>query len=336
MAIQKGKSTLILDNQPSIVASASVVGKKEGEGPCSKNFDMIIDDGYFGETTWEKAESKLQKTAVNLALKKNNLTPNDIDILFAGDLLNQCIGSVYGMRDFKIPFVGLYGACSTMAESLIMASLFIEGGFAKRTCAVTSSHFCSAERQFRFPLEYGCQRTPTAQWTATASGCAILEKHQENKPFVKAVTIGTVADYGINDVNNMGAAMMPAANDTILTFFKDTGHSPEDFDKIVTGDLSAVGSELLIESLKKEGLDISEQHRDCGLMLYDRNTQNVDAGGSGCGCSASVLCSTLLKELYEKQTKNILFIATGALMSPTSLQQGETIPGIAHLLHISI
>ena len=336
MGIKKGKSTIILENTPSIISYAAVGGKKEGEGPCGKNFDMIINDAYFGESTWEKAESKLQKTAVNLALKKSNLTPSDIDVLFAGDLLNQCIGSVYGMREFKIPFLGLYGACSTMAEALIMSALFVEGGFANNACAVTSSHFCSAERQFRFPLEYGCQRTPTAQWTATASGSAIISKKTKGLPFIKAVTIGKVTDYGINDVNNMGAAMMPAANDTILTFFKDTGLKPEDFDKIVTGDLSAVGSELLIESLKKDGLDIAKQHIDCGLMLYDRENQDVDSGGSGCGCSASVLCSTLLKELVENKTKNILFVATGALMSPTSLQQGESIPGIAHLVHIGI
>ncbi|MEG1943574.1 MAG: stage V sporulation protein AD, partial [Angelakisella sp.] len=271
--------------------------------------------------------------------EKAGLKTDDIQVLFAGDLLNQCISSTYGLRDFAIPFLGLYGACSTMAESLLCAALFVEAGFGERTCAVTSSHFCSAERQFRFPLEYGSQRPPSAQWTATASGSVVVgcsggTASAEHTPVVKAVTIGTIKDMGITDANNMGAAMAPAAAETIGRFFADTAMSPKDFDLIITGDLGAVGSALLIDLMAKDNLLISELHRDCGLLLYNREEQNVDAGGSGCGCSASVLCAKLLPEIQRGVLHNILFVATGALMSTTALQQGESIPGIAHLLWI--
>lgn len=341
MATRKGKNTIFMDKPPHLLSWAAVGAKLEGQGPHGKSFDLISDDSYFGESSWEKAESKMQKEAVTRAIQKAGLVPTDIQVLFAGDLLNQCISSTYGLRDFAIPFLGLYGACSTMAEGLLCASLFAEAGFVDKACAVTSSHFCSAERQFRFPLEYGSQRPPSAQWTATASGSVVVGQgtavtEQAGCPVVKAVTIGTIKDMGITDANNMGAAMAPAAAETIREFFDDTGILPSAFDMIVTGDLGLVGSSLLIDLLEKNNLSISEQHRDCGLMLYDLKKQQVDAGGSGCGCSASVLCSHLLPSMQRGELKNILFIATGALMSTTALQQGESIPGIAHLIWIGI
>lgn len=342
MATRKGKNTLMLDNPPEINAWAAVGAKMEGEGPFGQSFDLISEDGYFGEDSWEKAESRMQKEAVTRAIKKAGRVAADIQVLFAGDLLNQCISSTYGLRDFGIPFLGLYGACSTMAESLMMASLFVEAGFAETTCAVTSSHFCSAERQFRFPLEYGSQRPPSAQWTATASGSVVVAAAKPRLlpkapqfPVVRAVTIGTIKDMGITDANNMGAAMAPAAAETIRQFFADTGMAPDFFDGIFTGDLGAVGSQLLLELLAEQSISLAGRHNDCGLLLYDQAKQQVDAGGSGCGCSASVLCSHLLPELAAGRMKNILFIATGALMSPTALQQGESIPGIAHLLWVA-
>lgn len=334
MAKRIGRYTLSLEQPAAIAGFASVVSKKEGEGPLGKVFDIVNPDTAFGEKTWERAESRMQSTAVKTALEKCSLTPEDLDYIFAGDLLNQCIGSTFGLRSLSVPFIGLFGACSTMAESLTMASLFVEGGFCRHACAVTSSHFCSAERQFRFPLEYGGQRTPTAQWTVTGSG-AVVVSNQGDGPFVRQVTIGTIEDFGIKDANNMGPAMAPAAAMTISRFFEDTGSQPSDFDLILTGDLGSVGSAALLELLKGEGLDLSKNHSDCGKMIYDPKTQDVMAGGSGCGCSASVLCGHLLPQLRSGILKNVLFIATGALMSPTSAQQGESIPGIAHLLHLS-
>lgn len=334
MAKKIGKSTINMDNNPSLLSFGSVAGKKESEGPLARFIDVICDDTTFGEKTWEKAESRMQKDAVNKALEKARLSTNDIDFLFAGDLLNQCIGSTYGVKDLNIPFLGVYGACSTMAESLSLASIFVDSGIATHTVAVTSSHFCSAERQFRFPLEYGGQRTPTSQWTATGSG-AVVVSGNSGAPFVKAVTIGKITDLGIKDTNNMGAAMAPAAYDTISTYFEDSGTKPDDYDLILTGDLGKVGSELLYDLFKRDNVDISKNHSDCGLIIYDINDQDVHAGGSGCGCSAVTLTSYILPKIKEGILNNILFIATGALMSPTSLQQGESIPCIAHLLNIT-
>ncbi len=334
MATRQGRYTLRLDSCPSISGFASVVGKKEGEGPLARHFDMICTDTTMGEETWEKAESRLQKDAVNKALEKAHLSSADIDLIFAGDLLNQSISTTYGLRDLNVPLVGLFGACSTMAESICLGSIFVDGGAASNCVCVTSSHFCSAERQFRYPLEYGGLRAPTSQWTVTGSGCAILSGSGV-APFIRAVTIGRIQDMGINDVNNMGAAMAPAAADTILNFFQDTALGPQDFDLILTGDLGQVGSQLVEQLLERENYDIAKKHSDCGLLIFDNETQGVNAGGSGCGCSASVLCSYILKRIQSGELKNILFVATGALMSPTSLQQGETIPGIAHLVHIS-
>ncbi|MDF2567163.1 MAG: spoVAD [Oscillospiraceae bacterium] len=334
MSLKISQSTVILPSCPGIIAYASVGGKKEGEGPLARYFDLLNDDTSFGEKSWEKAESQLQKDCSSKVLEKAGLSPGDIDIMFAGDLLNQCIGSAYGSREMDIPFIGLYGACSTMAESLALASVFVDNAVANRALALTSSHFCSAERQFRFPLEYGGQRTPTAQWTATASGSVIVGQ-SDKAPFVRAVCFGKIKDMGVKDVNNMGAAMAPAACDTIMAYLTDTNTTPDDYDMIYTGDLGEVGSSLLIELLQRENIDISKKHNDCGLMLYDREQQDVHAGGSGCGCSASVLCSYILRRIEDGTMKNVLFLATGAMMSPTSLQQGESIPGIAHLVHIS-
>ena len=328
-----GKRTIIFENKPRIISYGSVVGKKEHEGPLSNEFDSYTTDSFFGEKSFEKAESKLQKTAVQTALDKAGLTPDDIDNIFAGDLLNQCIGSSFGLRSFGIPFIGLYGACSTMALSAGLAAVFIDSGAAKKTISVTSSHFCSAERQYRFPLNYGSQRTPTAQWTVTGSGALILGK-DGGDIYISSVTFGEIEDLNIKDANNMGAAMAPAAAGTLLNFFKDTETKPDDYDIIFTGDLGYVGTNLLYELLEREGIDIRCRHSDCGTMIFDREKQDVHAGGSGCGCSASVLCSYIMHRLEKGDFGNILFMSTGALMSPTSSFQGESIPGIAHLLNI--
>lgn len=327
------KGIIELSNQPSIISYGAIAGKKESEGPLGGEIDETGTDSLFGQDTFEKAESHLQKRALEIALKKGNLNNSDIDIVFAGDLLNQCIGSSFGIKDFNIPFTGLYGACSTMALSLAYAAITVECGMAEKAAAVTSSHFCSAERQYRFPLEYGGQRTPTAQWTVTGSGAAILSKGQ-NKPFINKIAIGKINDLGIKDANNMGAAMSPAAYDTIKRFFNATNTSPKDYDMIFTGDLGFVGSELLYELFKRDNVNLRKYHKDCGLMIFDRNKQDVHCGGSGCGCSATVLCSHILNKLNSGKLRNILFCATGALLSPTSTMQGESIPCIAHLVQI--
>lgn len=333
MSERTGAYTILTTTMPRILSWAAAVGKKEGDGPLGKEFDFIAQDTTLGEPSWERAESLLQKTAVQLALKKGNYTASDIDVIFAGDLLNQCIGSTFGLRDFGIPLIGLFGACSTMALSLLNAALYVDSGAAKKAVAVTSSHFCSAERQFRQPLDYGGQRTPTAQWTVTGSGAAIVG-HGDSGIYIDGFTVGRPVDMGITDANNMGAAMAPAAADTISRYLKDTSTSPDDYDLIITGDLGIVGSQLLSELLAKDNVDITRVHRDCGVLIFDIEEQDVHAGGSGCGCSASVLCSHILNRLQKKELHSVLFCATGALMSPTSSQQGESIPGIAHLLHI--
>ncbi len=335
MATRQGKYTLRMDKPPVVKASAAVGGKKESQGPLGSCFDYTTTDTTFGQKSWEAAESSMQHKALELALAKAKLPPDEVDYIFAGDLLNQCTGSTFGLRELGLPFVGLYGACSTMAESLGLAALFVEGGFAHNATAITSSHFCSAERQFRFPLEYGGQRPPSAQWTATAAGAAVVGTGQQG-PLVRAVTFGRMVDLGIKDANNMGAAMAPAAADTLCRFFADTLTAPADYDLIVTGDLGEIGSALLYKLAGNEGYDLHQNHTDCGLMLYDRKTfPQVGAGGSGCGCSASVLCGHLLPRLAGGRLKNLLFVATGALMSTTSSQQGESIPGVAHLVWLS-
>ena len=328
------KATTIFQNPPSIVTSAAVGGKMEHEGPYGGCFDKINDDPYFTTETFEKGESQLQKQAVRIALEKANLKEDDIDVLFGGDLLNQCVGTTYGVRDYNLPFLGIYAACSTMSEGLLLASMLTAGGFAGLAMAVTSSHFCTAERQYRMPLNYGGQRPPTAQWTATAGG-ALAVSPEGGAPYIRGVTIGRIVDMGITDANNMGAAMAPAAYSTIREFFEDTGMRPADFDHIVTGDLGKVGSRLLAQLGDSDGLDLRSTHLDCGLMIYDSEKQDVHAGGSGCGCAASMLCGHFVPELRSGKLKNILFAATGALLSPTVSQQGETIPSISHLVWLS-
>ena len=330
-----GKFTVEFENKPAIISSGCIVGKKESEGPLKNDFDEFKTDSLFGQDTFEQAESFLQKRAFEIALNKAGLQNENIDLIFAGDLLNQCIGSSFGLKENNIPFVGLYGACSTMALSLIMASISVSSGFAKTAAAVTSSHFCSAERQYRFPLEYGGQRTPNSQWTVTGSGAAIIGTAQ-NRPFINRVCIGKIIDLDIKDANNMGAAMAPAAYDTIKNFLKDTETSPGDYDAIFTGDLGLVGSRLLHELLLRDGIDIVPFHNDCGLMIFDRKGQDVHAGGSGCGCCASVLCGHILKRVEKRELKRILVCATGALLSPTSSLQGQAIPAIAHIVEICI
>ena len=336
MAKRIGK-TIALEKEIRILSSAAAVGKKEGEGPLKNEFDLVFEDDRLGQDSWEKAESELLSMAVKKALANGGTEKNEVDAIFCGDLLDQCIGSSFSMRGFSRPVCGLYGACSTMALSLCVAALAIETGGFQNCIAATSSHFCSAERQFRFPLEYGGQRTPTSQWTVTGAGAALLSKSEnKNLPQIEKIHIGTICDLGITDANNMGAAMAPAAKKTVADFLHDTGTVPKDYDLILTGDLGQVGSELLKELLLKEdGIDISPVHNDCGLLIFDRRAQDVHAGGSGCGCSASVLCSYILSRIKSGMLKNVLFVATGALMSPTSSLQGESIPGIAHAVLIS-
>ena len=334
MSKRSGRSTVLPENSVSVTAFAAVGGKKEGEGPYGRCYDYIDSDDYFGQSSFELAESAMQGLALQNLIEKRKIEPEDLSLILGGDLLNQCIGTSFGISDFNLPFLGIYGACSTVSEGLLLASLLADSGAADIAAVITSSHFCTAERQYRFPLEYGGQRTPTSQWTATASGALTVERG-ENPPFIRALTVGTVADKGITDANNMGAAMAPAAYSTISRFFKDTGLSPKDFDAVVTGDLGNVGSRLLCELAERDGLNLKDLHLDCGRMLYDQKTQDVHAGGSGCGCAASMLCGYFLPEIKSGRLKNILFAATGALLSTTSSQQGMSIPGISHLAWIS-
>jgi len=328
-----GTYTRRFEKPPEILGYASVAGKKEWEGPLQASFDKVIYDAHAGMDSWEKAESLFQQEALSIAIQKSKCNAEDINLIFAGDLLNQCISSAYGLRDFNIPYLGQYGACSTMAQSLLLASLTVAAQWAEIAACVTSSHFCSAERQYRFPLEYGGQRPPTSQWTVTGSGSCILGYGEGQKPKVRAGTFGRIIDLGVTDINNMGAAMAPAAVMTLKNFLEDTKTSPDNYDKIYTGDLGSTGSDLFCQLLAKEGIFLSN-HEDCGLMIFDINKSDVHSGGSGCGCSASVLCGRILNEVQAGNQKNILFIATGALMSPISIQQGESIPSIAHLINI--
>lgn len=333
MTKKLGRQTFALACPPSVAGWGSVVGKKEGQGPLGETFGFVSDDSYFGEKTWERAESVMQRQAVSQALEMAGQPSGALDALFGGDLMNQCIATGYAARSLAVPFFGLYGACSTMAESTALAALLLDGGFGEWTAAVASSHFCTAERQYRTPLEYGGQRTPTAQWTATAAGSVVLAKNGPG-PYITHVTVGKINDKGIKDANNMGAAMAPAAYDTLRTHFEDTGRSSSFYDLIVTGDLGLLGKEVVLELFQREGVSLSN-YDDCGLMLYDLEQQDVHCGGSGCGCSAAVLTGLLLKGVQAGRWQNILFCGTGALHSPTSLGQGESIPGICHAIAIS-
>lgn len=329
-----GKQTVCINSEVFIRASAAVAGQKEKEGPIGESFDIIMPDAEWNEETWEKTESKMQKEAVKLALQKAGMKPEELHYIFAGDLLNQCIGAGFGLREMGVPFFGIYGACSTMIEGISLASMLIDGGFARQAAAVTSSHFCTAERQYRMPLEYGGQRTPTAQWTVTGSGAAVLSA-SGGGPRVTHLTTGKILDMGVKDANNMGGAMAPAAFETMRAHFQDLGKGPADYDLILTGDLGRVGRDILIDLMEKEGYDISRNYKDCGCIIYDLEEQDVHAGGSGCGCIASTLCGYILEQMKQGMWKNILVIGTGALLSTTSSLQGESVPGIAHALAIS-
>ena len=328
-----GRGCLAFERPPALLGRAAVGGKREAQGPLGADFDKTFGDTSLGMDTWEQAEAQLQKEAVALALARAGLVPEDLDLIFAGDLLNQCISSTFGVMGYQVPFLGQYGACSTMAQALLLAALAVESGAARQAAAVTSSHFCSAERQFRLPLEYGGQRSPTAQWTATAAGCVVVGLSGRVK--VRGGLVGRIVDLGVKDPANMGAAMAPAAADSIARYLRDTGTAPGDYDGIFTGDLGAVGTALLYQLLAEEGVHLQRVHDDCGLLLYDRQRQDVHAGGSGCGCSAAVLCGHLLKRMEQGELGDILFCATGALMSPTSQQQGQSIPGVCHVVHLT-
>ncbi len=330
---KRGKQSFRLKEPPVITAWASVAGKKESEGPLAHTFDIKCRDAYFGQKTWEQAEKYMQQQALKKLVEKAMLQLSDLDLVFSGDLLNQCIGSSFSLRNLGIPHLGLYGACSTMAESLLMAAMAVGGGFADRAAAMTSSHFASSERQYRFPLGYGGQRTPTAQWTVTGSGAALVCAQGKGAK-ITACTIGTVTDLGIQDANNMGAAMAPAAYATIKAHFEDLKTGPEDFDMIVTGDLGQLGKELLMELARRDGVSLGGRIADCGTLVFDNTKQDVHSGGSGCGCSAITLCGHLLGQLQTGKLKKILFCGTGALLSPTSTQQGLPIPGVCHAVCI--
>lgn len=329
-----GKQTIKFDNPPTISQTACIVGPKEAEGPLAKYFDQCLEDEFWGENSWEKAESKIIKETVNTLISKSGIPSDKIDYCFAGDLLNQCISSSFGLRELNIPFFGIFGACSTFVEGMSLSAILAESGMENVMCAA-SSHFCSAEKQFRFPLELGNQRTPTSQWTVTGAGAAIISKSGSG-PFITNITPGKIVDMGIKDANNMGAAMAPAAFDTLMTHFKDTERKPSYYDAIITGDLGHIGKSILIDLTASEGYNIKANYNDCGVMIFDKEKQDTHAGGSGCGCCGSVFSGYLFKQLQNKKLKRILLIATGALTNSTSNQQGESIPGIAHAVSIEL
>lgn len=337
MAVRLGKQTIKIERPVSISGTASIVGSKEGEGPLAPYFDVKMPDAEWGEDSWEKCESKMQREATKLAIQKAGETPKSIDIIVAGDLLNQCISSGFSARELSIPFYGLYGACSTMIEGISLGAVLVDGGGADKVAAVASSHFCTAERQYRNPLEYGGQRTPTAQWTVTGAGAAVIKAAAESGegPYITHVTTGKVIDFGVTDVNNMGGAMAPAACDTLLAHFADTGRKPQDYDLILTGDLGKQGREILINLLETNEYDMHENYNDTGCMMFDFEKQDVHAGGSGCGCVAATFCGYVYKMLREKKLNRVLIVGTGALLSPTSSFQGESVPGVAHAIAVS-
>ena len=327
------RNEIIKFNTPvSIISAASVVGKREHEGPMGEVFDEYDETDRFGMETWEQSEGEMQRRALEIAMSKTEFSEKDIDGIFAGDLINQCTSSTYGLLDYDIPYFGLYGACSTCALSMITACLGINAGMKMAAC-VTSSHFCSAERQFRFPIEYGGQRTPTSQWTVTGSGAFILSSEGKG-PYITEAMAGISCDMGIADANNMGAAMAPAVISTLTRYFRASGSVPTDYDKIITGDLGFEGHGIVTELMEKRGYYMRDVYTDCGLFMYNREEQDMHAGASGCGCSATLMASHFLEELKRGVLNNILFIGTGALLSSSSVQQGLTIPGIAHLVHI--
>lgn len=327
------KQTVYLENKPRIINTMSIVGPKEGDGPYKEYFDCILEDDKLGKESYEQAESELIYETIKALIKKSNLRSENIDYLLAGDLLNQTAASNYAARNLDIPFFGLYGACSTMSESLSLAAMLINAGYGKYIIAATSSHFSSAERQFRFPLEYGGQRKQPSQWTVTGSG-AMLVSNFGDFPYITYITTGVVKDYGVKDPENMGAAMVPAAVDTIYKHFIDTGRNPKDYDIIATGDLGNIGKELTEKLLLEYGYDVKDVYIDLGDIIFDKERQGVLSGGSGCGCSASMGCSYIYKNLLNGVFKKVLLVSTGALLNPIMLMQGDSIPGIAHAVAI--
>mgnify|MGYP004657872629 FL=1 len=336
-----GRQTFDFPGCPVITSTGSVVGEKEGKGPLANYFDLILEEDMFGEKTWEKAESKMLKEAMLLAAKKSGKKPEDIDVMLCGDLLNQLMSCSFTARDLQIPFLGLYGACSAMCESLLIASTLIDGGYANSALAAASSHYCTAERQFRMPLEHGNQRPPAAQWTVTAAGAAIVQKNEAKEKTgpqvcIRRATMGRVMDAGITDTHQMGAAMAPAAVDTLCTHFQDTGTKPDDYDAILTGDMGFIGKQIVIDLMRKKGYDITPVYDDCGVLMYFKEKQDVHSGGSGCGCSASVFCGKIFRDMMNGKLKKVILISTGALMTTQSSQQGESIPGIAHAVSMEV
>ena len=333
MSEMMGKQSLQFEHPPYILGSASVVGKKEGDGPLGNLFDAVCEDDKFGENTWEESESRIQKEAALLAIGKAGLEVKDIRYAFAGDLLGQTIATSFGLMELELPLFGLYGACSTSGESMMLGAMCVAAGYAEQVLTMTSSHFASAEKQFRFPLGYGSQRPQSATWTVTGSGAFILgKKHAHAR--ITGVTTGKIVDYGIRDSMNMGAAMAPAACDVICQNFEDFHRSPSDYDRIITGDLGYVGQEILIKLVQDQGYDISEIHSDCGIEIFDAETQNTQSGGSGCGCAATTLSAYFLPKLLRGEWKRILFVPTGALLSTVSFNEGQNVPGIAHAVVI--
>lgn len=332
MSKKLGSQTYRLENPPVILSTASMVGPKEGEGPLGLYYDLVINDSLYGEVTWEKAESKMLIDVVTAALAKVKLTPADMDLLLGGDLLDQIITTNYAARQLAIPFLGLYGACSTMAEGMALGAMLVDGGFAQRVVNAASSHYDTAERQYRFPTEFGAQRPPTAQWTVTGCGSAVIGANGQG-PRITHVTIGKVVDMGVKDANDMGSAMAPAVADTIQVHLSDTGRKPEDYDLIISGDLGIMGKTMTQQLLSEKGLDVSANFTDCGVLVYDP-AQDTHAGGSGCGCSASVISSYIMHEIIGGRFNRVLFVGSGALLSPLATQQGESIPGIGHAVVI--
>ena len=330
-----GTQTIKLSSPPSIISAYSIVGPKEGEGPLGKYFDTIIEDEFWGEQTWEKSETKIARECVANCISKVKLSYDDINYLLAGDLINQCTPSAFGNRDTNIPFLGLFGACSTFVEGISIGSMLIDGGFADNLVCATSSHFCSAEKQFRFPLELGNQRPPSSQWTVTGSGSVMLSSSGTG-PYITTITTGKMVDMGIKDANNMGAAMAPAAADTMYMHFKETGRAPSYYDLILTGDLGYIGKSIVVDLMESRGYNIRSNYNDCGILIFDKEKQDTHSGGSGCACCATTFCGYIYNQLQAKKLKRVLLIATGALMSPTTAQQKESIPGIAHAISIEV
>ncbi|CAH2212452.1 stage V sporulation protein AD [Tepidibacter aestuarii] len=328
-----GNQTIQLENSPVIISTGSIVGPKEGEGPLKDYFDIILKDDLFGEDSWEFGESKMIREVIRMAVDKGDYVLNQVDYIVAGDLLNQLMSTSFAARDLKRPFFGVYGACSTMSESMSLASMIVDGGFSDLVVAATSSHFSTAERQFRYPLELGNQRPMTAQWTVTGAGASVISSRGEG-PKIKRITTGKVIDKGITDVNNMGPAMAPAAVDTIKAYFDDTKDDIDSFDIIATGDLGIVGGQILLDFINKEGYDISNVYMDCGIEIFDHKKQDTHSGGSGCGCSASVFNGYIYKKLKNKEINKVMLVSTGALLSPTSTLQKQSIPSIAHAVII--